>query len=154
MRQQTQHRHLLGFVRQEIGAAMRHLIVALLVSVVGSAIAIESGAILLTRQAPTLATHITATIVAFALGYATAMTVLFRALLRGIGRGAEWVTNEFEETTRRILHFDGGQTQERTQQVAMGTVVTAAPMPLASERNLARHASTLEDGMLAGIHPE
>ncbi|HEV7127765.1 MAG TPA: hypothetical protein VGN32_10015, partial [Ktedonobacterales bacterium] len=65
-----------------------------------------------------------------------------------------WVTNEFEETTRRILHFDGGQTQERTQQVAMGTVVTAAPMPLASERNLARHASTLEDGMLAGIHPE
>ncbi len=154
MRQQTQHRHVRGFVRQEIGAAMRHLLVALLVSVVGSAIAIESGAILLTGQAPTVATHITATIVAFALGYATAMTVLFRALLRGIRRGAAWVTNEFEETTRRILHFDDGQTQEKTQQAAMVTAVNTASSPLASERNLARHASTLEDGMLAGIHLE
>jgi H+/gluconate symporter-like permease len=154
MRQrQTHPTHILDYVRQEVGAAMRHLIVALLVAMIGG-LAVEIGELLMTRQEPTIATHITATVVALLLGYAVAITVLFRALLRGIGQGAEWVTNEIEEAAWRILHTGGSETGEGTRRVATGNVVNAASAPLSSETAPAGHTPTLEDGMLAGFPAE
>ena len=146
MRQERTHpTRLLGQVRHEIAAAARHAVVALLVAVIGGALLVEVGEVVMTGQMPTVVTHITAAFVALVLGYAVAVTVLFRALLRGIGRGAEWVTDEFEEVTRRILHDDGKEPQEATQRVAMSGVGDSSP---------AAHTATLDDGLLAGFHAE
>ena len=149
MRQQQQLRHasVFGFVRHEIGATLRHLIAAALLSALISAAIVEGVSISLTRTPPLLPTHLAAAIVALALGYAAAVTVLFRALLRGIGRSAEWVTSEIEEATERILH-DG------SQRLSPGGSERAAPASSASTSKPTRPVSTLEDGVMAGIRME
>lgn len=142
--QQTRHLSVVGIMRQEIGATARHLIAATLLSVVISALVVEGVSVALTGTVPALPTHLAAGVVAVALGYAVAITVLFRAVLRGIGRGAGWVTSEFEVAAERVLH-DG------SPRVSSERGVHAMPTPPFAASNPTGAATMLEDGVIAGI---
>lgn len=146
MRYQQQVRHTSAFdaVRQEIGATVRHLIVATFLSIVLSAVLVEAVGMAITWAPPALPTHLAAGVVALALGYAAAVTVLFRALLRGIGRSAGWVTSEIEDATERMLH-DGSR-----QHASGGTASMALAVPTTGT-SPTQPLATLEHGMMAGI---
>ncbi|MFI5272421.1 MAG: hypothetical protein ACHQ4H_05225 [Ktedonobacterales bacterium] len=141
------HPSVLGFMRQEVGQAMRHLIAAVLLAFVCGAFAVEAVGMALTHTWPTLPTHLAAGVVALALGYAAAITVLFRVLLRAIGRSAESVTNEIEQATKRVLRESepsplAGRARMYANSIVSSTLVQATP------------GATLEDGVLAGLRPD
>ncbi|HEV2238799.1 MAG TPA: hypothetical protein VGR57_19225 [Ktedonobacterales bacterium] len=129
---------------------MRHLIVAVLLALALGAIAVEAVGAALTQAWPALPTHVAAGVVALLAGYAAAVTVLFRALLRAIGHSAEWVTNEIEQATSRILHENEPSPLAGRGRVHAGTVVSATPPPAPSRTA----GATLEDGVIAGLRAE
>lgn len=142
--QQMRHTGALGFVRHEIGATVRHLITATFLSIILGAVLVEATGMALTWTPPSLPTHLAAGVVALALGYAAAVTVLFRALLRGIERSAEWVTGEIEDATERVLH-EGSQRHASSN---MAHVVSATP---STGSTPTRPLSTLAEGVMSGI---
>jgi hypothetical protein len=145
------HPSVLGFVRQEIGQAMRHLITAVLLAIVCGALAVEAVSIALTHALPALPTHLAAGVVALTAGYAAAITVLFRVLLRAIGSSAEWVTNEIEQATRRVLHEGEPSPIHGRAQMYSGSVVDSAVMTPAPHGSAKPAGATLEDGVIVGL---
>jgi hypothetical protein len=148
--QQSTHPHVLGLVRQEIGHALLHLIVAVLLAIALGAIAVEAVGAALTQAWPTLPTHLAAGVVALMAGYAAAVTVLFGALLRAIAHSVEWVTNEIEQATSRILHENEPSPLAGRARMYAGTVVNASPPPAPAHTV----GTTLEDGVIAGFRAE
>jgi hypothetical protein len=146
--QQVLHPDVLGLVRQEVGQALRHLIAAVLLAIAVGAVAVEMAGMVATHAWPALPTHVAAIVVALLAGYAAGVTVLFRALLRAIGRSAEWVTNEVEQAARRVLHeaepspFSGRQ-RLYAEHVVDAAAAPAEPAPSAGP--------TLHDGVVAGL---
>ncbi len=151
--QQPVRSHVFGFVRQEVGQAVRRLIVAVLAAVVLGALAVEAASAIMTQAWPTLPAHVAAIIAALVVGYAAAITVLFRALLRAIGRSAEWVTNEMDQATKRILHENEPSPLAGRQRVYAAHAVSAVPAQAATVVSAGPGGPTLEDGVLTGLRP-
>ena len=149
--QQPLHPNVLGFVRQEIGQAVRHLILAVLLAIVFGLLAVEVVSIVVTHAWPAVPTHLAAAGFALMAGYADALTVLFRALLRAIGRSAEWVTDEVERATKRVLHEGEPSPLGGRQRLYAEHVVDATAAPEAPAAPAQRAGPTLEDGVVAGL---
>jgi hypothetical protein len=148
MRQQVLRPDVLGLVRQEVGQAIRRLIAAVLLAIALGALAVEVAGMALTHAWPALPMHVAAAVVALLAGYAAAVTVLFRALLRAIGRSAEWVTNEVEQATKRVLHDAEPSPLAGRQRLYAKHVVDAAAAPAEPAPSA---GPTLHDGVVAGL---
>lgn len=145
--QPMRHPSVIGSVRHEIGATVRHVILVTLLTVVISALCVEAVGMALTWMLPTLPTHLAAGVIALALGYAAAVTILFQAVLRGIGQSAEWVTGEIEGATERILHDGSRQHAPASATPGAHVIPPTSPIPT-------RPLSTLGYGVMAGIHAD
>lgn len=148
------HPSVLGLLREEIGHAARHLIAGVLLAAAIGAVAVEAVGVALTQALPALPTHLAAAAVALTAAYAAAITVLFRVLLRAIGRSAEWFTTEIEQATKRILHEGepsplGGRERLYADNVVSSTVATPG-----ASRGATGSGTMLEDGVLAGIRAD
>jgi hypothetical protein len=148
------HPSVLGLLRQEIGHATRHLIAGVLLAAAFGAVAVEAAGVALTQALPALPTHLAAAAVALTAAYAAAITVLFRVLLRAIGRSAEWFTTEIEQATKRILHEGdssplGGRERMYAESVVSSTVATPG-----ANGSAAPSGTMLEDGVIAGFRAD
>jgi hypothetical protein len=124
------------------------LIAAVLLAIAVGALAVEVAGLVVTHAWPAIPTHVAAAVVALLAGYAVAVTVSFRALLRAIGRSAEWVTNEVEQATKRVLHEAEPKPLAGRQQLYAKHVVDAAPAPVEPAPSA---GPTLHDGVVAGL---
>ncbi len=97
---QTAFHHL----RHTLSHALLDILVFGLIGVIVGIAATEIIGWLLTGSVPTTPTHVAAGVVAALLGYAMAVTVAFRALLRGIAQSAEWVVDEVERLVGGAVH--------------------------------------------------
>lgn len=75
-----------------------------LIGVILGGVTTEAISAALTGSFPTTPTHVAAGVIAMLLGYAMALTVAFRALLRGITQSAEWVVGEVERVAGGVVH--------------------------------------------------
>ncbi|HEX9037667.1 MAG TPA: hypothetical protein VF808_11830 [Ktedonobacterales bacterium] len=138
---------------QAPGAALHHLrrtlshtltdilLFGLIGAVVGGGSAEVVGWVL-TGSVPNAPTHVAAVVVAVLLAYAMALTVAFRALLKGITQSAEWVVGEVERVVGGVVHE--------------ADTVLHIPEDIAhmSQPSPARDGARQPVGMIAGIPEE
>jgi hypothetical protein len=93
-------RHIFRALRH----ALRDVLVGWFVFALIGAAATEAIGAYLTRSAPDLSTHIAAVAMALTMGYAAAVTVALRAVIRSLVGSMEWVAGEVERLTGRVVH--------------------------------------------------
>lgn len=142
---QTAFQHL----RRTLSRTLLDMLVLGLIGVLVGGIATEAVGEILTRSVPTTSTHVAAGVIAALLGYATAVTVVFRALLMGIAQSAEWVVGEVERVVGGVVH-ETESALHLPEDIAHGSPVTAGEQ----EGGLSYPAARSSTGLIGGIPDE
>ena|SRR5579864_1360389 len=142
---QTAFQHL----RRTLSRTLLDMLVFGLIGVLVGGIATEAIGEILTRSVPTTSTHVAAGVIAALLGYAMAVTVVFRALLMGIAQSAEWVVSEVERVVGGVVHEAESVLHVPEDIAHMSPVVAGA-----HEGSLSYPAARPLMGMIGGIPDE
>lgn len=97
-------RSALHHLRRTLSRTLLDVLVFGLIGILIGGAATEVIGGVLTGAIPTTPTHVAAGVVAVLLGYAMAVTVAFRALLKAIAQSAEWVVDEVERVVGGVVH--------------------------------------------------
>lgn len=121
-------------LRDELSRALLDILIAGLIGVIVGGMATEAAVWIVTGAVPQEPAHIAAALVALLLGYALALTVAFRALLRGIVQSAEWAFGEVERLVNVGAHEAESVVHAAQGQRATSSRVVEAETPARASR--------------------